>query len=154
MGTLTMNASPGIGAAAAARMLGTPFERRSEPIPPRAISSMGLFQQRVTGTTNTELVATRPGSRIRLHWLQVGCRNATATDVTIFEGTTPRLLVQLNATIGWWLELPPLPPDALPGNMGGLIFETPGSLNFTGDTAGATLDVMAIVTFIGFESGD
>ena len=123
-----------------------------KPFRTRAISSTGMAQALVTGTANTELVAARTGSRINMRWLQVNCRNATAVIVTIFEGQIARWTIQLNATLGWWFEMPIPPADPARGDLGGVKLQTPGNLNFTGDTAGASLDCMALYNYVAVDT--
>jgi hypothetical protein len=116
---------------------------------PPSISSTGMVQQVVTGTANTELIEARTGSRINLRGLQVGCRNATAVIVTLYEGQIARWTVQLNANLGWWFEPPGLPTaDDVNGAIGGILFQTPGNFNFTGDAAGATIDLIATYRYV------
>ena len=118
------------------------------PIRALAISTTGMAQAVVTGTATTELIAARRGSRINLRWLHVCCRNSTDVVVTVAEGPIARWSIALNDGLGWWFELPIPPPDAVTGDMGGVVCQTPGNINYTGDAAAATLDLLALYSYV------
>jgi len=111
------------------------------------LSSARLKQQIFTDAASHELVPSVGGQHIQLLYLFVGVRNAVASIITIREGLIDRATVSLNATFGWWYELP-IPDADAHRSLAGIVFQSAGNLSFQGSAATAQHDCIALAGYV------